>query len=211
MITRPVRLESTVTIFDMPDLPEHLRLRFSGLEFAADTPHGWVYVGQSFIGQEVSVAILSEAAAADPRLRAALGEALRQARDHATPDQPRVHSADLAAREPWVAVTGRHTARQLLAAVGDAGTASDAEQRMHSARPRRMSLPRTPGPLEVPAFLDQSPMPPSPGRALGDYLVDRITSGVSGRTGARGPGRIPLIIVGVAVILMLLCDLLAGR
>ena len=106
----------------MSELPSQLSLRFSSLTLRFRTPHGAVYTGKSFIGEEISLAVLSETAADDDAVREAFAAAVRDYRQAGGTDRPQVHSADVGAGQPWVALRGRSGAEQILAAA--TGTAT---------------------------------------------------------------------------------------
>src|SRR5690606_34704318 len=111
----------------MSDPIGQLSLRFTELRLLTETPHGQVYAGEDFTGAAVTVAVLSDAAAADPALREAFADVVWRHSPGAVPDHATVYAADLHAPRPWAAIrnpVGQPGAEQLLAGLGSASPAA---------------------------------------------------------------------------------------
>lgn len=164
-----------------------LRLRFTELRLLHEGPAAQVYAGKDFTGADVTVAVLTEPAAGDPRQRAAFAEAVRRHSFVSRPGESTVYTADVRAARPWAATrqeAGLTGAERLLAELGappadPAGPLSAGPAAPPPAGASPSSVVATPAPSPVP--------PPT-------------------RTGARptptGPRRHPLVPVVVAIVIM---------
>lgn len=156
----------------MSDPMSQLGLRFVELQLLTETPHGQVYAGKDFTGAAVTVAVLSEAAAADPATRNAFSDVVWRHSPGAVPDHATVYAADLHASRPWAAIrssAGQPGAEQLLAGLGAAPGAMPGSpaQTPASGTPTSGSPVPGPPPPTPPAFPPPTspafPPPSSPG------------------------------------------------
>lgn len=83
---------------------DHLGARFFGLWVRQQLPHGQVLGGRDDTGAEVTVAMLTGAAASDPRLRNAFADIVWRHSVGSGGERPVVAAADVTGVYPWAAV-----------------------------------------------------------------------------------------------------------
>src|SRR5690606_12850377 len=207
----------------MNDPMSQLALRFTQLRLLTETRYGQVYAGEDFTGGAVTVAVLSEAAAADPALREAFSDRVWRHSPGAVPDHATVYAADLQAARPWAAIrnpAGQPGAEQLLAGLDEAGAPPDSPTSGSGAsgpvaspafpQPAAPAFPPAtapafppPGAAPTPAPGHSSgPPPPTPG--VGVPSAGGPTAGypASGQDGRLGSGWPWLIGVAAAVVVL---------
>ncbi|QSB16370.1 hypothetical protein JQS43_08845 [Natronosporangium hydrolyticum] len=88
----------------MTDPLQQLSSQFAGLWVRRESAYGQVFVGRDSLGVEVTIAVLSATAAADPTLRNAFAESVWQRSVGSESSRAIVYAADLHAPLPWAAV-----------------------------------------------------------------------------------------------------------
>lgn len=133
----------------------HLSTRFTGLWVRQQLPYGQVLGGRDDTGAEVTVAVLTGAAAVDPRVRNAFADVVWRDSIGSGGEQPPVTATDLNGAYPWAAVRvapGGAGAEQLLTELGEAiGTTG------HQVPPPPPIPPGLPAASASPAYHPTSP------------------------------------------------------
>lgn len=141
----------------MSDPLHQLGAHFTGLWVRQETPYGQVFVGTDVTGGEVTIAVLSAAAAADPGLRNAFSDVVWRHSVKSESGNATVYAADLHAPRAWAATrtaAGAAGAEQLLTELASAPPAVPASPGTPASpgAPGQPGSPGQPGPYSpVPA------------------------------------------------------------